>query len=231
MGAALNRKIAILSSLLLLPLTASAQSQAYVSADKFFADLSSSYTKVKDYEANLVITRGKATESGKLSYKTPFFLNIKFDSPADQVINFDGKKLTVYNPSDEVVLEQNYKDRSPAEIEGMVSAQSLLLLQRNYSVAYLTGPAPVPLEDGSREMVVKLKLQARGSTSYSQYILSVNPDLMLIRRMEGTLVSGDKVVMDFTGIKINQGLPDSRFDYKAPPYANVQPDWLFDPSQ
>jgi outer membrane lipoprotein-sorting protein len=231
MSAALNRKSVIFASLLLLPLIASAQSQTYVSADKFFADLSASYGKVKDYEASLTITRGKTVETGKLSYKTPFFLNIKFDNPADQVINFDGKKLTVYNPQDQVVLEQSYKDRSPAEIEGMVSAQSLLLLQRNYSVAYLTGPAPVPLEDGSREMVVKLKLLARATTSYGQYILSVNPDLMLIRRVEGTLVSGDKVVMDFTGIKINQNLPDSRFDYKAPPYANVQPDWLFDPTQ
>jgi len=44
-------------------------------------------------------------------------------------------------------------------------------------------------------------------------------------------VSGDTVVMDFTNIRINQGLPASRFAYKAPPYANVQPDWLFDPTQ
>ncbi len=232
MRSALNRKAAILIvSLLLLPLIVSAQSTTIVSADGFFALLSAAYGKVKDYEANLTITRGKVVESGKLSYKSPLFLNVRFDNPKDQVINFDGEKLTIYSPNDQVVLEQSYKKKSPAEIEGLISSQGLLLWQRNYSIAYLTGPARVPLEDGSREMVVKLKLQARGATSYSQMILSVNEDLLLIRRVEGTLGSGDKVVMDFTNVRINQGVPDSRFDYKAPPYANVQPDWLFDPAQ
>jgi len=232
MGKALSRKAVILIfSLVLAPLMASAQAASIVSADKFFATLSSGYAAVKDYEANLTITRGKSVSSGRLSYKSPLYLNIKFDSPKDQVINLDGEKLTVYDPADQVVLEQSFKSRSPAELEAMVSSQGLLLWQRNYSIAYLTGPAPVALEDGSREMVVKLKLQARGATSYSQMIVSVNRDLMLIRRVEGSLVSGDTVVMDFTNIRINQGLPDSRFAYKAPPYANVQPDWLFDPTQ
>ncbi len=210
---------------------AAAQSTPIVSADAFFTQLSAAYGKVKDYEASLTITRGKTVETGRLSYKSPLYLNVRFDNPKDQVINFDGQKLTVYDPTDEVVLEQTYKNRTPAELEGMVSAQGLQLWQRNYSIAYLTGPSPEPLESGSREMVVKLNLQARGTTSYSQMIVSVNPELMLIRRIEGTLVNGDSLVMDFTNIRLNQGIPDSRFQYDAPPYANVQPDWLFDPSQ
>ncbi len=232
MSAALSRRVVLPIVLLLsIPLIAVAQSTALVSADAFFVQLSASYGKVKDYEASLAITRGKTVETGRLSYKSPLYLNIRFDNPKDQVINFDGEKLTVYNPVDQVVLEQTFKTRTPAELEGMASAQSLQLWQRNYSIAYLTGPSPVPLESGSREMVVKLNLQARGTTSYSQMIVSVNPELMLIRRIEGTLVNGDTVVMDFTNVRINQGIPDSRFAYDAPPYANVVPDWLFDPSQ
>ena len=56
---------------------------------------------------------------------------------------------------------------------------------------------------------MKLKLVARGSTSYSQMIISVKDNL--VRRVEGTQTSGDKVVMDFANIRINQGVPDSRF--------------------
>jgi outer membrane lipoprotein-sorting protein len=226
----LNRNAAYLLILcLLVPLGASAQSADMVSAEKFFANLSASYGSVKDYEANLTITQGKAVSRGKISYKSPLYLFIRFDDPANQVICFDGEKLTVYLPTEQVVLQQRYKKKPPSQIEALTTSQGLGLLQRNYSMAYLTGPAPAPLEDGSKEMVVKLKLVARGSTSYSQMIISVKDSL--IRRVEGTQTSGDKVVMDFANIRTNQGVPDSRFVYDAPPYANVIQDWLFDPEQ
>jgi outer membrane lipoprotein-sorting protein len=213
----------------LVPPAASAQSADMVSAEKFFANLSASYGTVKDYEANLTVTQGKGVSRGRISYKTPLYLFIRFDDPANQVICFDGEKLTVYLPTEQVVLQQRYKKKSPSQIESLATSQGLALLQRNYSIAYLTGPSLTPLEDGSREMVVKLKLVARGTTSYSQLIISVKDSL--VRRVEGTQSSGDKVVMDFANIRTNQGVPDSRFVYDAPPYANVIQDWLFDPEQ
>ena len=213
----------------LAPQVATAQSADMVSAEKFFGNLSASYGAVKDYEANLTITQGKAASRGRISYKSPLYLFIHFDDPANQVICFDGEKLTVYLPTAQVVLQQRYKKKSPGQIEAMATSQGLSLLQRNYSIAYLIGPAAVPLEDGSREMVVKLKLVARGATSYSQLIISVKDSL--IRRVEGTQPGGEKVVMDFANIRTNQGVPDSRFVYDAPPYANVIQDWLFDPEQ
>jgi outer membrane lipoprotein-sorting protein len=226
----LNRNAAFLVILcLLVPLAASAQSAEMVSAEKFFANLSASFGAVKDYEAVLTITQGKNVSRGKISYKSPMYLFIRFDDPANQVICFDGEQLTVYLPSEQVVLQQHYKKKSPGQIEALVTAQGLSLLQRNYSVAYLTGPAPVPLDDGSKEMVVKLKLVSRGTSSYSQLVISVKDSL--IRRVEGTQSSGDKVVMDFQNVRINQGVPASRFVYDPPPYANVIQDWLFDPEQ
>ena len=230
MGKALKRNALILMiACLLLPAGAFAQSSDMVSAEKFFSGLSASFGAVKDYEANLSITQGKTTSRGRISYKSPLYLFIRFDDPANQVICFDGEKLTVYLPAEQVVLQQNYKKKTPNQIEALATAQGLAMLQRNYSIAYLTGPAPVPLEDGSREMVVKLKLVSRGTSSYSQLILSVAGSF--VRRVEGTLASGDKVVMDFTGVRTNQGIPASRFQYDPPPYANVIQDWLFDPEQ
>jgi outer membrane lipoprotein-sorting protein len=225
----LNKKsFAIAICALFLPFLAFPQAEI-VSAEKFFSALSASFAKVKDYEAVITITQGKSISRGKLSYKSPIYLRIDFDDPPKQVLNFDGEKLTFYSPANEVILEQRYKKKSPGQIEGMMSSQGLTIMQRNYNIAYLSGPAPVPLEDGSREMVVKLKLSSRGATGYSQMILSVKDNL--IRRVEGTQSNGDKVVMDFANIRINQGVPDSRFVYDAPPYANVIQDWLFDPEQ
>ena len=226
----MNRNAAYLLILcILVPLGASAQSTDMVSAEKYFANLSASYGTVKDYEANLTITQGKAVSRGRISYKSPLYLFIRFDDPANQVICFDGEKLTVYLPTEQVVLQQRYKKKPPSQIEALATSQGLSLLQRNYSIAYLTGPSSVPLEDGSKEMVVKLKLVSRGTTSYSQMVISVKDSL--IRRVEGTQSSGDKVVMDFANVRTNQGVPDSRFVYDAPPYANVIQDWLFDPEQ
>jgi outer membrane lipoprotein-sorting protein len=142
---------------------------------------------------------------------------------------FDGEKLTFFSPQYEVVLEQKYKKKSASQIEGLTTSQGLSLLQKNYSVAYLTGPAPVPLDDGSREMVTKLKLSSHGTTGFSQLIMSVKDNL--IRRIEGTQVNGDKITMDIANIRVNQGVPDERFKYDPPAYANVISDWLFDPEE
>ena len=213
----------------LLPCLAFSQSAEIVSAEKFFGGLSASFAKVKDYEAAVTITQGKNNSRGKISYKSPMYLRIDFDDPPKQVLNFDGEKLTFYSPANEVILEQRYKKKSPSQVEGMMTSQGLTIMQRNYSIAYVTGPAPVPLDDISREMVVKLKLTSRGATGYSQMIVSVKDSL--IRRMEGTQSSGEKVVMDFSNVRTNQGVPESRFKYDAPPYANVIQDWLFDPEQ
>jgi outer membrane lipoprotein-sorting protein len=230
MRSALNRNAVLLLILcLLVPAGAFAQSTDMVSAEKFFSSLSASFGAVKDYEATLSITQGKTVSRGKVSYKSPVYLFIRFDDPANQVICFDGEQLTVYLPGEQVVLQQHYKKKTPSQIESLATAQGLSLLQKNYSIAYVTGPAPVPLEDGSREMVVKLKLVSRGTSSYSQLILSVEG--AYVRRVEGTLASGDKVIMDFTGMRTNQGVPASRFAYDPPPYANVIQDWLFDPEQ
>ena len=215
--------------LMLVPGTAPAQSAEMVSAEKFFSNLSASFGAVKDYVAAVTITQGKNVSHGQLSYKSPMYLFIRFDDPANQVICFDGEQLTVYLPSEQVVLQQRYKKKSPAQVEALVTAQGLALMQRNYSVAYLTGPAPVPLEDGSRELVVKLRLISRGSSAFSQLTISVEGSL--VRRVEGTQSNGDRIVMDFQNVRVNQGVPASRFVYDPPPYANVVQDWLFDPEQ
>ncbi len=211
----------------LVPVLLSAQ--RIVSAEEYFSNLSTTFAGIKDYTATVTITQGKTVSRGRLYYKAPLFLRIDFDSPPKQVINFDGQKLTVYDPANNVTLEQTYKKKTPAQLDQLLGARGLSILQRNFSVAYLVGPDPVPLEEGSKEMVVKLKLTSRGTTGYSEMTISVKDGFY--RRVEATPINGDAWVWDFTNVRMNQDIPDSRFNYDSPPDANVVSDWLFDSEQ
>ena len=204
-------------------------SQEIMSAEAFFAALSTSFENVRDYEAAITITQDTTVSRGKLCYKFPDYLRIDFDDPEGQVIVFDNEKLTVYFPQYNVVLEQKYKKRAMSTLEGLASSQGLAALQRDYSVGYLSGPSPVPLEEGSQELVVKLKLLPLTTTGYRQLVLSVTNSL--IRRIEGIQVSGVKVTLDFENVRTNQGVPTSRFEYSPPADANVISDWLFNPEK
>jgi len=212
---------------LALCLSLPAAAQEIVSAEKYFAALSASYGAVKDYEAALTVTQGKSVSRGKISYKAPMYLRIDFDDPKGQVISFDGEMFTVFVPQYEVVLQQKYRRKGAGAVAAMASSQGLTLLQRSYNVAFMSSPGPVALDEDSREQVVKLKLTARGITGYRQLVISVSKD-SLVRRIEGVQTNGEKITLDFTGIRTNQGLPDSRFQYDPPAYANVIPDFLFD---
>jgi outer membrane lipoprotein-sorting protein len=49
--------------------------------------------------------------------------------------------------------------------------------------------------------------------------------------MDALTAGGDRIVLDLAGVKTNQNIPDTRFQYDPPPYANQQPDFLFDSSE
>jgi len=220
------------SVILLLSVVAAAgfaQATRITSANQFFAALSDHYSTIKSYEATVSFKQDATTSSGRLSYKAPDKLNLRFDSPAGQVINFDGKKLDVSLPSQKVWLEQEYKFLPDDQIAGVATGPGLSVLRAQYSVAYLVGPDLVPLDKDSGELVTKLKLVASASTSYSDMIVSVKDQL--IRRIEATLTNGSTIVMDFTNMKPNAAVPDQRFMFVAPGDYEQVKNWLFDPTK
>lgn len=223
----------LLSAFLYLVLSATlAVCQEILSAESFFDSVSAEFAKIADYTAAVSITSGKSSVSrGQMSYKSPMFVRIDFDSPRGQVMVIDGEKLTIYLPDQAVVLVQKYRKKAPTELQGLASKQGLALLRASYGIAFFFAPGYAPLDDGSKEQVVKLKLTPKSSGApFSQIIMSVGKD-NLIRRMDATLSGGDKFVMDFTSIKTNQNIPDIRFKYDTPPNANIQDDFLFDSSE
>ena len=205
-------------------------SQEIVTADKYLEYSSERYTHVNDYEANVLIRSGSSEMIGNLSFLNPFFLRIDFTKPSEQVLVFNGELLTVYIPELRAVLNQTVAPmrRTSAVGASMASAQGLQLLRRGYVPAFLTGPEPMPLEERSREMVVKLRLTRRlASEGFREIILCIDPETLLIRRIEGRTIAEVLVRFDFTNIRTNVGIPEQRFVYDSPASANLYNNFLF----
>jgi len=215
--------------LMLLLYAAPAPGQEFVTPSDYFDRVSSRFGAVTDYSAVVTIDQndGELVMKGEMMYRSPNKMRIDFQEPREQVLAMDGEKLTIYIPTYSYILEQQLKRRSEATVALMASNQELAYLRENYSVAYQVGPDPVPLEEGSDEMVVKLKFQSRSSMDgFRQLVISFRSDGM-IRRVVGTM-PGKTLMMDFTSIQINPGIPEERFRYEAPVHANVYKDFLFE---
>jgi len=216
--------------LLLLTIGFSAAAQEIVTAERYLEGVSAEYEKISDYEADIAISSGNTDMTGRLSFLRPSFLRIDFTKPAEQVIAFNGELLTVYLPEYRAVLNQEVTGKSGGAVTGaaMASAQGLALLRRNYVPAFVTGPDPAPLDAGSREMVVSIRLTRRTiSEGFREIILRVDSVSGLIRRIEGTTLAEAHVRFDFTNVKTNLGIPEGRFIYDSPASANVYPNFLF----
>ncbi len=227
---ALEKKTLILSFTVALFLLCfvSVYGEAILTAEKYFDEISQTYGKVKDYEAKVTITRGDTVMKGVLYYKIPNLLRIDFTEPKDQVLVTNGKELTIYIPKYEVIMTQRLKRHSESALASMASEQGLIFLKKNYSIAYLVGPDPVPLDEKSKEMVVKLKLTSRSvSEGFRQVEMAIGKN-GLIRRIKGVTMGYDELVFDFMDVKVNQNIPGSRFEYDAPAYANVFNNFLFE---
>ena len=202
--------------------------QEILTAENYFDEVSFRYGKIRDYTATISITQGETVMTGKLYYKSPNLLRIDFTDPEDQVLVTNGTELTIYIPKYEVILVQKLRRRSQAALANMASEQGLHLLKKNYGVAYLSGPDFIPLEEGSEEMVRQLKLESRSTAEgFRQIVLAVGRT-GLIRRITGVTIGYEEFVLDLLDIIVNQNIPDTRFEYDSPPYANVYNDFLFE---
>jgi outer membrane lipoprotein-sorting protein len=205
-------------------------SQEIVTAERYLESVAERYGGIRDYEAKIIIRSGNTDMYGTVSHLVPSFLRIDFTTPSGQVIVFNGELLTVYLPEYRAILNQTISSgrRTGTAGASLATAQGLMLLRRNYLPSFITGPAPEPLEAGSDEMVVRLRLARRNiSEGFREIVLSVDPKTQLIRRIEGRNIAESLVRFDFTEIQINQGIPEQRFLYDSPASANLYNNFLF----
>jgi outer membrane lipoprotein-sorting protein len=206
-----------------------APAQGIVTAAQYFGQVADRYSQINDYEGKIAITTGKETMKGDIYFKSPSLLRVDFTSPPDQVIAFDGQTLTVYIPGYNSILSQSAADKPGAGTATLATREGLRMLKRNYTVAFESSPAPQPLEGGAAgEQAVRLVLgRSSAAEGFRTIKLYVAPDTLLIRRIEGWTISGDKLTFDFSGIKTNVGIPAARFVYDSPASANVYNNFLF----
>ena len=223
------KKLFIICLIIFPALFAYSQEQArIVTANEFLNLVSAQYGSIDDYEAKVVITKGKEKMDGTIYYKTPSLLRINFDNPKEQVLVVDKEKLVIYIPKYRVIMQQKLKKKSGVSGAGMASKEGLKILKQNYIVSYLESPDLVPLDEGSEEMVIKLKFVWRtADEGFRQLIMSVGED-NLIRRMVCVTADYTEMQFDFTDIKTNEGIPDTRFEYDSPASANVFENFLFE---
>ena len=214
--------------LIIFPALFSFAQERIVTANEFLNVVSVQYGAINDYEANVAIIKGDEVMNGIIYYKTPSLLRINFDNPKEQVLVVDKEKLVIYIPKYRVIMQQKLKKKSGLSGAGIASKEGLKILNQNYTVAYLESPDPVPLDDGSEEMVIKLKFEWKSvDEGFRQIVMSVGED-NLIRRMACITADYNEIQFDFTDIKINQDIPDTRFEYDLPASANIFENFLFE---
>jgi outer membrane lipoprotein-sorting protein len=202
---------------------------AQETAEKYFDRISETYGSIRDYEGDLVISRGDLKQIARISYKSPNKMRLDFSVPEGQVLNVNDEKLELYLPEYRVAFVQPLKAHSESTLAGMANSQGLELMKKNYSIGYDSGPEAVPLDNGSEEMVIKLKLNWRNSSEgFRELHISIGQN-NLIRRIEGVTTTLDRIIFDFTNLETNIGIPDARFDYKSPPEGNSIENFLFEP--
>ncbi len=206
-------------------LAASVFADGIVTASSFFDSVSSVYSSLRTYEARVDIKAGKQYMSGKVSFKRPDLLRIDFTTPSEQVICFNGDRLTIYLPGSSAILNQSVQSNSGAN---MATSQGLSLMRRYYNVAYEKSSAPVPLSEDNPEQVIKLTLSRKNTAEAFRYIkMAVLPESKLIRRIEGITPQGESFVFTFSSYNVNVDIPDNRFLYDAPSSANNYNNFLF----
>lgn len=235
--AVMSIKKILLSSILSVYIIGFAHAQnTILTAAEFFDSVSSHIGSIETYEADLEMKiTGNSAMNARISFKQPNLLRLDFSEPATQVIVFNGNLLTVYLPGSRVILSQSVQG-SDATTEGMnlATPDGLALMRRYYSISYEVGQSPVALDpdavgtQSAEEQVIKLLLSRRNTSEGFRTIkLAINPDTLLIRRIEALSVDGKTFTLDFFNYVLDQNIPTTRFFYDTPSSANTINDFLF----
>ncbi len=207
--------------------------QSNETAASFLQRVSQVYANAKDYQAVVSMSKnGVSTQTGILYYKSPDLLKLSYSSPAGQTLLLKDNILQLYLPTSSMIMKQNLKDGSSVRAVGIGAGHGLDILTKNYSVSYLKSAIPEPLQNGSSEMVVKLKFDWRSSTEgFRSLEVSINPQTLFIRRVVGVNYQFETIQFDFTRISFNTGLQASLFVLEVKDSSTISDyaDFLFSP--
>lgn len=201
--------------------------QEITTAASFFDSVAERYAGIKDFSAQVTMQVDGENMAGTLYYLRSSRLRIDFSQPAKQVMVSDGQVLKIYVPKYDVTLTQKYESGSGATSAGLASKEGLALLRKGFNIAYRTAPGMVPLDGNSGEPVTKLLLTWKNTNQgFREIELSITQG-RYIRRVEGITADHRKIRIDYTGLTVNQGIPETRFEYDSPASSNTYDNFLF----
>jgi len=221
----------ILAVTLLLSAVFPLGAQEMLTADQFFKQISERYAAIKDYQADVSVKAGKNAMSGTVIFKSPALMRMDFSQPVAQVMVYNGTSFLIYVPEYRAILVQETSG-GVASASAVASGEGLRMMGRNYIVGYEKGPVAESLPGSESEKVIRLVLSRRSvAEGFRTITLSIDPARKLIRRMEGISHGGDLFIFDFTNIRLDTGIADTKFIYDAPSSANTFNNFLFSTSK
>ena len=219
----------IFAILILILAPATVSGQQVLTAIEYFDTIGVNYAEITDYIATMTWTDETGSMSGTLYYKRPNLIRIDFDSPEEQVLVSNGELFMIYVPAFNGVHQQELRGIPGEAPGGLATPEGLSLMRRNFTIAYLEGPEPVPIEEDSDLLVTQLRLDRKQVTEgFRQIVLSVD-ETGFIRRILGTKVDWEEVQLDLDDMEINQNIPTARFDYPPEADASIYENFLFQP--
>lgn len=224
-----TRALVIVLILLVLFVPVSLSAQEILTAQEYFDTVGANYAEITDYIATMTWTDESGSMFGTLYYKRPNLIRIDFESPEEQVLVSNGELFMIYVPAFNVVLQQELRDIPGESPGGLATPEGLEIMRRNFDIAYLEGPEPVPLEEDTDLLVTQLRLDRKQVTEgFREIVLSVD-ETGFIRRIVGTKVDWEEVQLDLEDIEVNQNIPTARFDYPPEADASIYENFLFEP--
>ncbi len=208
--------------------------QDFQTAESFFNSVCQVYAAINDYVSSVVINNDGEKSSGEMLFKYPNKVRINYTDPENQVLVMDGTRFALYLPKLRVTMVQNIKNDSSSGSGGidLMTREGLQLLKTGYKVSYLESYQSVPLDEGDNTQVIKLKMDWKTTREgFRTLEIAVDPKTRLIRRISGITRDSKLVRIDIIKMKINQNIPDSRFDFEIPPEGHVVNDFIYDTSE
>lgn len=196
---------------------ASAKSTAASSkVDAVVQKLQKRYDSTRDFTADFVqevevITLGNTLKStGQVFFKRPGRMRWEFEQPEKQTIVADGETLWVYQPEHHQVLKASFQ----------AAFQSATPISFLFGVGRLDKDFDPSLVDGGGKNL-RLKLVPKQDKEIGVLVLDVTPDTFDIAGAEITDPLGNVTRLSFSNLKRGVGLDNSRFQFTAPPGADV----------
>ncbi len=191
-------------------------------SDAVIEKIENKYKKINDYYASFrqeqtVTALDKVqTNVGELWIKKPGKVRWNYNVPKNEQIISDGSYLWYYYVEEKYAIKRDLK-----ELGSDTNLLSILSDLNNLKKIYNINISKTTIE-ANRYYLVELIPVDSEDDSVNKQILAVNMDSLIIERMYIYDAFGNKSTIKFSDIKINKGIKNAVFEFKAPKDVDVQ---------